>query len=602
MSSLDILFISPYKNIRGEHLLNYSMLWIASYLHRHGKSVRVIDMNFGDLEGNHEKIRDYLRRYRPRVVAVSGRWWDSWYGTCEAARVVKEYDPSIRLVTGGEQASHFAVDVCRSTAFDVVIRGKAERPLLQLLQDEEPANAVIKHNGSLRSTPLGYFHTQEELDAARLSPLAEIMEDVDSELDAAPYIWLGDGCPYNCLYCTQASSAQAASPNGPGKVRYRPAESVLSDMDEIARYRDVFFFDFQPTRSPVLEEITRSTAKGRFGIIWEPWNIRLMDTSFVDLMAQTFTFVKFVLDPQVFGHSLRKKLAAQRFVKPYVSDEQLETLLQRISGAGNALFDLSGAYGLPLEEMADVNEGEAYRVSLIDRFPAFEYSFVVPIMVEPGSPLSLRPEAYSLALGRNSYAEYHAHSRDRVFACERSWSQSIADAVESYAREPNEAAAQAFNEHCGVHFVDDPHRVIRHMAAAAGNPTSSKILRKKPYGTNEIARSADGNTVQYRLAGNGRELLNFALVADEILTMKAAGQLFEVDLTGCGWLPSLSRTVVAPPSAYSYSHMAASPKIGSLLEEMDRGGVNVRVRTGPVPETSFLAPYARQLAAERVLG
>jgi hypothetical protein len=599
MTRLDLLFVNPYKNAKGDHLLNYAMMWIASYLLQNGKAVRIIDMNRGSIEENHEKLRENLRRYRPRYVAVSGRWWDSWFGTCEIARVTKEFDPSIGLVTGGEQASHFADDVCKHGLFDVVLRGKAELPLLRLLNDEEPPNAVLKRGGLVRRTAQSYFHDQDFLNHTRLSPLHELFDEPNAEIDSVPYVWLGDGCPYNCMYCTQATSAQSDSPNGPGKVRYRSADVVLSDLEEIAKYRTTFFFDFSPTRSPVLEEVVRSLPKRRYGVIWEPWNLRLMEPSFIDTFADAFAYTKYVLDPQVFHHELRKKLASKRFCKPYVSNEHLELLLQKMSDCGNALFTATGAYGLPFEELADVEAGEAYRSSLIERFPALEFSFVLPLMVEPGSPLSKNPEAYSVSLTRRTYEEYFVHSRDVLFRSPVPWFQGILDAVKAYADGSHDTAQRSFNEHCGMYFSEDPSRAIRHMVPSLDNPSS--VVRRRPYAADEIVKTISGDVARYRLARNGRELVNFGFIASDIIG--EGHRDVEIDLTQCGWLPQVPRSILTPETTYSASYFPAPPALAPLFDAIERGTLRARFLAPEVTETSFLtsAPAARAAELEHVI-
>jgi hypothetical protein len=134
MAPLDVLFVNPYINGAGDHLFNEAVLWIGSYLTRRGLTCRIVDLNRGGLEENREKLRDHLRRHRPRFAAISGRWWDALYGTCDVARVIKEFDPSVVTVTGGETASHFANQLCQRPEFDIVIRGKSELPLARLVR------------------------------------------------------------------------------------------------------------------------------------------------------------------------------------------------------------------------------------------------------------------------------------------------------------------------------------------------------------------------------------------------------------------------------------------------------------------------------------
>lgn len=585
MAGIDMLFVSPYINSSGAHLLNNTLLWLASFLSGNGLQTRIVDMNRGSLEGNREKLREHLRRHRPRFVAVSGRWWDSLYGACDVARVVKEYDPKVITVTGGETAGHFAAELCRRPEFDVVFRGKSELPLLHLVQGKPLMNCVSKQGGTIREHPVRFYHTAGTIEEILLQPLPEILDDPDEELGVAPYVWLGDGCPYDCIYCTNASSAQRDSPNGPGRILYRSAEAILNDLEQLGRYRDVFFFDFEHASPAVLEEVIRNIPPKRFGLIYEPWS-RLGNASLVDRLTETFTFCNFIIDPQVFSEALREKLAARGWIKPFVSNDRLEEFLERICRAENAIFHLSGLCGLPFEEPRHVEEGDAYRSRLFERFPAMSYSFVLPLMIEPGSPINRNPGAASAVILRKTFDEYLDHSFRNVFSSPVIWWDKMAEIVFNWALDPKPEHVEAFNEYCGVYIGEDPARSIDHTVMSAANPSNPFRLALEPFKPGEIDRFVSDGTVRYRIDGNGRALHNLATVAREIKASEP--ESVEIDLRDCAWVVNLPRTVLIPPNYQSIEYLHRDPTLSDFLRSAERKDIDVRFLVHRKPSHSFL--------------
>jgi hypothetical protein len=311
-----------------------------------------------------------------------------------------------------------------------------------------------------------------------------------------------------------------------------------------------------------------------------------MDTSLVDRLAETFAVCKFVFDPQVFSEGLRRDLAARRCVKPFVSNEHLESLLERICRAGNALFTISGLCALPFEEPGHVQEGEAYRRSLLERFPAMEGSYVLPLMIEPGSPIQQHPETFSAITLRRTFEEYLAHSRTRIFPSPVPWWMNMLGIARDCARGPTPAHVEEFNQHCGVRCGEDPGRPLRHAAATLANPANQFHLARQPFRSGEITCRMHNGTACYWIEGNGRGLLNLAIVARQIL--ESGQRDVELDLRDCAWLTSLPRTALVPQTVYSFGYLHHDPALSRFLQAAERGEIRARFRAGRIPPTSFL--------------
>ena len=75
------------------------------------------------------------------------KWFPHIARVLEICKIVKAYDPSIIVVTGGNTASYYSEKIIRYDCVDYVILGDGEVPMLQLCRGvpaEEIPNCVYK--------------------------------------------------------------------------------------------------------------------------------------------------------------------------------------------------------------------------------------------------------------------------------------------------------------------------------------------------------------------------------------------------------------------------------------------------------------------------
>lgn len=416
-ATMDVMIFNPPRYHSGRyHKFNNALLWLASYLHHRGATVRIVPLNNGRYE---ETVLTELEEHRPSIVAISCKWWDTLYSSIHIASLVKHRDPGITTVAGGHTASFFARDLAGRGYFDVVVRGDGEKPLLGLVEGKRPENCVFADDGDTSEASFGYVQTEETLgDIWLVENIAGLVSDA-SVLNS--YVWTGKGCLERCLYCA-GNSWNTARCFGRTGIAYRPLETVIRDIEILSRVPGGkrLTFDFEPLRGSAQESYYMDLFSGfsdkERTCYFCSWS--LPSKALVDVLSRTFHFVELCIDVQTGSESLRRRLAERRFLKPYVSDSEIEELLSHVEAYPNVMVDISTLMGLPHERDEDVQTIQAFADRIYDRFEFLRYPYVSPMNVEPGSLPLKNPGAYDMVLFRKSFDDFLRYTR-------RSFEQNI---------------------------------------------------------------------------------------------------------------------------------------------------------------------------------
>jgi radical SAM superfamily enzyme YgiQ (UPF0313 family) len=198
-----------------------------------------------------------------RVVLIDLHWYEHCYGAVEAARAVKETLPTAWTVLGGLSASGFANEILRDfSEVDFIIRGDAEKPLLELVKlllANPGAEALAESLGripnlSYRSAGevvenlLGYTAGTADLDTLDFVHLdfldhsreylvhEYIVADLGmarTALEKNPFRgrWLltARGCKYHCSYCGGSKESHKLLAGRSGII-VRSPEKVVDDL------------------------------------------------------------------------------------------------------------------------------------------------------------------------------------------------------------------------------------------------------------------------------------------------------------------------------------------------------------------------------------
>ena len=212
-------------------------------------------------------LKGWLKRFSGvKIVLIDLHWYEHCYGALDVARAVKEVLPGAWTVLGGLSATGFAVEILHEyPEVDFILRGDAEKPLLELVQlllaAPEPAqlaaglatvpNLSYRREQQVIENPLGYTAETDDLDRLDFVNLdfldhyqqyfvhEYIVADLSmarTALDKDPFRgrWLltARGCKYHCSYCggSRESHKQLAGRNG---IVLRSPQAVLQDLAQL---------------------------------------------------------------------------------------------------------------------------------------------------------------------------------------------------------------------------------------------------------------------------------------------------------------------------------------------------------------------------------
>ncbi len=257
-------------------------------------------------------------------------------------------------------------------------------------------------------------HVQTALDFESIA-LVEDLENILSDLSVLDgYVWTGKGCIEKCVYCA-ANSWNNRKSYGRFGYAYRPLDTVVRDVEILARYPSVsrFTFNFDPIRGPVQEnyhlDLISSLPKKKLNCYFGSWGLPSLEL--VDALAESFNFVELVIDIQCASERLRKTLGDRGMLKPYFSDEALEEVLCRSQQYDNMMIDLSTLIGLPFEQDEDRDQFQIFSDYFYDRYENVRYPYVSPMNVEPGAMILRDPDSYDMVLFRRTFDDFLTYTR-----------------------------------------------------------------------------------------------------------------------------------------------------------------------------------------------
>ncbi len=430
-------YYKPLGRFSFIHLPPVGLLGLADYLRVNHCSTRVIHLGVEHYKYGGIDLPGILAEHQPALVGLGLHWHFQSYDVIETARQIKKVRPDVPIVLGGFTASFFAEEILRTfDCVDFVIRGDAEKPLLELLRQREGGgglqhvpNLAFRQDGQVCLSPVRYVADSSVLDSVSHTDFT-LMKDYPSFIESfskymfldglsaaaqkALFKWkrtypmnLGRGCVHHCSYCGGAAPAQSLI-NDRKVPCLRSVESVLSSLQDLER------FGFEATSLP-LDPLPPRQAEEYYLRIFEGMrklNIRLgMEVeryflptreflrSFHDLPGKD-CFV--TLSPNSHSEEIRRKNGFYRY-----SNEELEECLNTMEeiGVNCALFF---ACGLPFESAQDLEAMARYQAQLRRRFKRVQIKTGI-IEIEPASPMSLNPEAFGIRLHRSTFADYYRY-------------------------------------------------------------------------------------------------------------------------------------------------------------------------------------------------
>ncbi len=350
-------------------------------------------------------IRKALDHYKPKYVAVSCKWYIDLYGAILVAKEIKKIDKAIKIITGGNTAAYFDKELLLNSDFDIVIRGDAELPLLNIIKNKTPINCTLKEKKRIKRYKLQYIQRQKEVEDYTLVAPKEILENPKDILGRDNFIWTGKGCTQNCFYCGGSSSAQRELFHRK-KLIYRPISNVLTDIAILSKYSKSLMFDFAcpPHADVYYLRLFKDIPQGKFALDFYHWS--LPSRNLIDQISKTFISAHIHLDTSTLCEELREFLSTRKLLKPFFSNEELENIIRHCNKKSNIKITLENIAGLPGERNSHVRKHTNFSQYLTQKYPVIEMIYYVPLSIEPGSILQKHCRRFNMHCCRNSFIDF----------------------------------------------------------------------------------------------------------------------------------------------------------------------------------------------------
>lgn len=399
------------------------MLSIADYLHRQG--YRVIIDNLGDrmVQSMTFDVEEHLKNLKASIYAVGLHFQQHSQGAIEIARLCKKLHPGSPVILGGLTATRFHREILEKYPFiDAVVRGEAEKPLLELMRvfEKHARIAAVSNlsyrseNGEIRILPLG--RVSPDLDEFEYTRF-DLMQPSTS-IFAPGFLprWSLEvcrGCIYNCAICG-GSAYSYRTYLGREKPAFRSPARIIEDIRRLndqgiritGLYQDPRMGGESYWRDLLNRLRTEDLEIDRLSIdLLAP-----ADETFLEAVARTGRPVTVHICPDSGCEKVRKLLG-----RHYSNEE----LLRTVRYCHKYLIPVTTFFstGLAGEDRENINE----TWELMDRLSSLEQIMFTrsnalgsgssvhlggpicgPVLIDPGSPAFDHPEKHGYKLPYNS--------------------------------------------------------------------------------------------------------------------------------------------------------------------------------------------------------
>jgi anaerobic magnesium-protoporphyrin IX monomethyl ester cyclase len=276
------------------------LAYLAAVAERAGHEVEILDLVLEKgVPEAHTILRARLRQRKYDLIGLSCMTVE-YPGSVESARIIREADPSVPIVFGGQHPTIRPDEVIGNGVCDFAVAGEGEDTFLELVKTLEhkadPANVagILLHaNGSVVRTPPraarvdvealpwpAYHLLEMERYFANQSPRHELKHK------RAVQIFTSRGCPWHCIYCHDLFGK---------KFRSRSPENVFGEMKMLYdRYGvreymiedDIFNFDKRRAKR-ICDLILASEMKGNIHLQFDcGLRLECFDEELVKKLAQ----------------------------------------------------------------------------------------------------------------------------------------------------------------------------------------------------------------------------------------------------------------------------------------------------------------------------
>jgi B12-binding domain/radical SAM domain protein len=401
-------------------------LSLSEYLHRHGVSVRIVNLALKMLRRPSFSPEKFIAGLQPRAFGIDLHWLAHADGSLSLAELVKQYHPETPVILGGLSATYYYEEIMRDYgSVDFVVRGdSAEEPLRQLMESirlgggyeavpnlvwRDPSGAVRVNEMSHRPTSLDFI----DFNYGHLLKMAVKYRDPSGYL---PFqYWLRypvtavfscRGCGHGCASCGGSRPAFKRVCGREGPV-YRSPERLAEDVRNTAAYTGapiIVIGDLlqagEAYAGRFLDAMKEAPVSNELALeFFHPPSEKL-----IQRVVRSVGPFNVEISPESHDPAIRKF-----FGKDY-DNQTLEKAIAELLAGGCRRLDLFFMVGLPHQDYASVMQTVDYCGMLLERYgrDGRLLPMLAPLapFIDPGSPIFEAPARYGYRLLFRSLREH----------------------------------------------------------------------------------------------------------------------------------------------------------------------------------------------------
>jgi len=211
----------------------HGIAWVSAALKREGREV---DLIYLDREWEDAELVEEIKRRDPDIVAFSSTTQQFVYARRYAEAIGKATGKFV--IIGGIHATVDPDNVIGAGAFDALIRGEGEYPLIELCAAIEEGRDFTDVENLWTRTSSGEVirnPVRPPLDVAELPwPDRELFDEdlLIKHNDGQVSVMASRGCPFRCTYCCNTVLSDLVGGNRYW-VRQRPKDDIIAEIESL---------------------------------------------------------------------------------------------------------------------------------------------------------------------------------------------------------------------------------------------------------------------------------------------------------------------------------------------------------------------------------
>lgn len=403
------------------------MLSLAEYQDRHGFKVMIDNIGDRMVSDPDFNVEQHIKNTRARIFAIGLHFqWHS-QGAVEIARLCRKHHPNVPVIMGGLTATCFHEEIIgKFDCVDAILRGEAEKPLLQLLQAYEEKGRITAtsnltyrdDDGQVVVTPM--MEPSQTLDDFEFTRFDLIEPKTSIFAKDTVHRWSLEvcrGCIYNCTICG-GSAYSYKKYLGMKKPAFRSPSKIVTDIKRLNEQGIRFVGLFQDMRmagKKYWKELVATLIKEKPEL--ERLSLDLLvpaDEEFIREISRIGRKIIFHLCPDTGSDKVRRQLG-----RHYSNEAILETIRichnYRIPVTNFFSVGLAGESEKEMQETWDLwakldqMDHEARlrgHYGDIDENVPIGGQILGPIVLDPGSMAFDSPEKHGFKLLYKTFEEY----------------------------------------------------------------------------------------------------------------------------------------------------------------------------------------------------